>query len=158
MATGKEALAASSALTITLNSLATSATVGRASTAVDNSSNLYLDALIEVTLALTTGTIGSDKAVYVYGYGSVDGTNYSEAVTGSDAGYTIDNPSGLPLLGVVPFAAQSLTRRSRPLSVAAGFGGVLPLKWGIVVVNFTGIALAGSGNSAAFNGLSVTMV
>jgi hypothetical protein len=107
---------------------------------------------------LTTGTIAGDKCVYVYGYGSIDGSNYSEAVTGSDAGYTIDAPTGLSLLGVIPFAAQSLTRRSRPLSVAAGFGGILPLKWGIVVVNNTGIALAGSGNSAAFNGLSVTMV
>lgn len=157
MATVKEALASSTGLTVTLASLASSATAGRASVAVDNSSNLYLDALVEVTAVLTTGTIGNDKAVYVYAYGSLDGTNYSEAVTGSDAAYTMDAPSALPLLGVIPFSAQSLTRRSRPLSVAAAFGGILPTKWGIVVVNFTGIALAASGSAAIYTGLTATV-
>lgn len=156
MATVKESLGASTAITVTIDSLASSQTVGRASTAVDNSTNLYLDALVQVKVVIPTGTPANDKAVYVYAYGTVDGTNYGEAVTGTDASYTVDNPTGLPLLGTIPVGAQSITRYSRAFSVAAAFGGVMPVKWGLVVVNFSGIALS-TGCSAVYAGLTATV-
>lgn len=150
----KELLPASAALTITLANLATSAVgVGRSSAAVSNGSDLYEDVLIEVLATLTTGTIStSGPSVDVYGYASLDGSGYSEGVAGTDSGYTIGDPSALPRLGTIPFSAQSQARRSRPLSIAAAFGFV-PAKFGIVVVNNTGIALAGSGNAAIMLGL-----
>lgn len=156
MATVKEALGASTSITCTIDSLASSATVGRASTAVDNSTNLYLDALVEVKIVLAAGSPASDQVVYVYAYDSVDGTNYAEAVTGTDAGYTIDSPTVLPLLGLIPFPAGGVTRRSRAMSVATAFGGVMPSKWGIVVVNFTGLAFS-TGCAVTYSGLTATV-
>ena len=44
------------------------------------------------------------------------------------------------------------------ISIARLYGGVLPRKWGIVVVNSTGAALAGSNNSACFTGINLVSV
>jgi hypothetical protein len=63
MATQKQALGASAALTITLNSLASSATAARESTVVDNGTNLYMDALVTVIAKLAAGSPANDKAV-----------------------------------------------------------------------------------------------
>jgi hypothetical protein len=145
------------AITITLNSLASSQTVGRASTAVDNTSNLYLDALVSLILPLGAGTPANDKATYVYAYGTTDGSNYSEGVSGSDASFTINNPSGLKMIGVIPMPTGGITYNGGPYSVAQAFGGVLPEKWGIVVVNYSGLALASSGCSANYQGASATV-
>ena len=138
------------ALTVTLASLASSATAGRESTAVDNRTNLFLDALVTVKIKLTTGTPGNDKAVYVYAYGSVDdGTTYPDAVTGTDAAITLNDPVNLRLIGVINAVAQSTTYKSGPFSVAAAFGGVLPAFWGIVIRNYTGIAFTATGGDHA---------
>jgi len=160
MASIKEAFASPVNFTLTLASLASSATAGRESTKVDNSSNLYLDALVYVKIVLTTGTIGNDKAVYVYAYGSLDGTNFADTVTGADAAITMNDPTQLRLIGVINAVAQSTTYKGGPFSVASAFGGVLPPSWGIVVRNYTGIALTGTeGNHGyTFVGVSATVV
>lgn len=130
------------ALTITLASLASSATAGRASTAVDNSANKFKDALVMVTLKLQAGTIANDKAAIVYAYGSVDaGTSFTGGVTGTDANYTMDDPTVLVPIGILPMPTQSLTYIGGPFRVAWAFGGILPKKWGIFIRNYSGIAL-----------------
>lgn len=159
MATVKTAYASNAAITCTLNSLASSQTAARASTYVDNSSNLYLDAQVSLILPYGSGTLSGDENVYVYAYGSTDLTNYSGGVTGSDASYSLQTGgvTVLPLIGVCPILAASTTYYAGPYSVAQAFGGMLPERWGIVVVNYTGIALASSGASANFNGLNATV-
>ncbi len=150
MSDTKESLPAVVSLTITLNSLASSATAGRESTAVDNTTNLYLDALVEVLLSFPNSAPANDKAVYLWAYDSLDGTNYAGTCTGSDAAYTRQNPTVLALLGVIPVPTQNIPYRSRAFSVAQAFGGVLPPKWGIVVQNYAGQTLNASLNSAQF--------
>lgn len=138
------------ALTITLASLASSGTACRESTVIDNSSNLYLDALIQVKFKLANTTPANDKALYVFAYGTVDGgTTYSGLATGSDAAYTRDDPTTLRLVGVVPTPTQNISYCGGPWSVAAAFGGVLPAKWGIIIQNYTGAALTGTGSDHA---------
>jgi len=134
------------ALTITLASLTSSATAGRESTVVDNSSNLFRDALVTVAVKLQAGTIANDKAVIVYAYGTVDGgTIYTGGVTGSDAAYTMDDPTVLVAIGVIPCPTQSLTYRGT-FRVAHAFGGILPQKWGLFIRNYSGIALSATGS------------
>lgn len=129
--------------TLTLASLASSATGGRESTAVDNTTNKFLDAICQVSCKLQTGTPGNDKAIYIYAYGSVDGTNYTDNATGSDAAITLRDPTNLRLVGTIPVPdSGGLTYESQPFSVAQAFGGILPPKWGIVVRNYTGVALS----------------
>ena len=129
-------------VTITLTSLADSSTVGRQSTAIDNSSSRFLDVLITCKIALTTGTASAPNAVFVYAYASVDGgSEYPDAVTGTDAGITINNPTQLKLLGAVYAPTQSLGYKGGPWSFAALYGGRMPERWGVVVINDSGIAL-----------------
>lgn len=154
----KLAFGSATAMTITLNSLASSATAGRESTVVDNSTNKYLDALVEVLLSYPNSAPANDQAVYVYAYASLDGTNYSGGATGSDAAYTLRSPSVLAPLGTIPTPTQNIAYRSRPMSVANAFGGVLPSKWGIVVVNFSGQTLSASLNSAQYQGIYQTVL
>lgn len=144
------------ALTITLASLADSATVGRESTAVNNNTDKFLDALVAVKIKTqNSGTISAPSAVFVYAYGTVDDSEYPDAVTGADAGITINNPTQLKLLGTIYVAAINTTYKGGPWSVAALFGGKLPAKWGIVVINDCGTALSatGSDHTAEYQGV-----
>lgn len=141
MADLKQAFAASTAITITLASLAAGS--ARESAFVDNASNLFLDVLVYLQVGLQTGTPTGDKCVYVYVYGSEDGTNYTDNATGANAAITLRSPTNLRPLGVIATPdAGGLTYKSSPMSVAAAFGGVIPRRWGIVVLNSSGVALS----------------
>lgn len=139
------------ALTITLASLGSSATAARASTAVDNTTTLYEDALIFVKL--TSAAAGTSATGYanIYGYATVDGgTTYSENVSGTDAAITLVAPSNLVLLAQVNIVANAVTYRAGPFSFCRMYGlDRLPQKWGVVVANVSGAALnATAGNHA----------
>lgn len=144
------------AITCTIASLAASATVGRQCTVVDNTSNKFDDALL--TIIVTTGTVSSPVAVWVYIFGSEDGTNFDQddgVMGASDAAYTVNSSSNLR--GPVPISAPTSSKiYNKVISIAAFFGGVMPRKWGFVIVNNTGGALAGSGNSASYTGITET--
>ncbi|MGH7743852.1 MAG: hypothetical protein ACREQ5_03415 [Candidatus Dormibacteria bacterium] len=144
MATTLKPLFANSAnITCTIGGLAASATVGRSSAAIDNTSNLYDDALVTVQIKTGTGAPGGDKAVYVFVYGSEDGTNYEQEESNSpasDAGYTINSPTIFKQAASLPVLTAAKTYL-KVFTVAKFFGGVLPRKWGIIVVNNAGQAL-----------------
>lgn len=129
--------------TVTSTALATLASAGAwMSAVIDNSANLYLDALVKIDLTQNTGAAASDKACYVYVYGVIASGEYPDAVTGSEGTFTINSPTQLKLIGVISMPTQSATSyKSEPMSVAAAFGGQLPERWGIVVVNAVGMAL-----------------
>ena len=62
----------SQAITITLNSLVNDGK--RESTAVDNSTSLFLDAVVQVKIATNASNDSTgDKSVYIYAYGTADG-------------------------------------------------------------------------------------
>jgi hypothetical protein len=140
-------------ITITLASLAASATVGRESTAVDNTTNLFLDVLVQ--LFVESGTVSGNKQVLVFAYATVDdGTTYTEGCTGSNAGFTRNDPTNLVFLGAVPMPANATVYKSRPFSLAQAFGSV-PAKWGLAVFNDSGVALSGTAgnNKAIYQGV-----
>lgn len=123
--------------TVTMASLANNS--ARQSTEIDNSSNLFHDAL--VFLKVKTGASGttSTGTVNVYAYATVDnGTTRTENAGASDAAITLTAPPNARLIGIVNAVANSTTYYGGPFSVATAFGGVLPEKWGIVVENKTG--------------------
>jgi hypothetical protein len=139
------------ALTITLASLASSATAARASTAVDNTTTLYEDALIFVKLTSAAASTSATGYANIYGYATVDnGTTYSENVSGTDAAITLVAPSNLILLAQVNIVANAVTYRAGPFSFCRMYGlDRLPQKWGIVVANVSGATLnATAGNHA----------
>ena len=60
------------------------------------------------------------------------------------------------LIGVIPTPTGGVTYYGGSWDVAAAFGGLLPEKWGIVVVNYSGLAIGSSGASANYQGINST--
>lgn len=148
-------------LTVTnLHSLANSATTVWRSAAVDNTSDLWEDAQVVVTLAFSGTAPGNSRCAYVYAY-SGDGSDYARPANGSEGTTTIPdvttNANALRLLGVVPYNTTGETVRTCAFSVAAAFGGSLPPKWGVCIVNHSGAALASSGSSVVWRGVRRTV-
>lgn len=161
MATVTTNYAAAASLTLTVTSLADGGY--RESTAVDNSSNKYVDALVGGKIQIGAPT--ADGTIAIYAYGSYDGTEYTAGVTGTDGTITwgttgstgLDGFNNLPLLGVISVDATDDNDDARwgPYSVAQAFGGILPTKWGVVVKNSTGASLhaTGTNNECQFMGI-----
>lgn len=156
MATQNIAYSSQTSITITLASLATAA--ARQSTVVDNTSNLYLDALVTVQVIFANTALSADQVAYVYAYGGDQGGSpiYTGGATGSDGSYTMTSPTPLKLIGIIP-AVQNATVTAGPFSVATGFGGQLPSKWGIVVYDNAGPAFTAGTNTATFYGITGTV-
>lgn len=142
MATVKEQFGAVTSLTVTgFNSLAGGSYA--TSDAVDNTSDLFLDVLVEVTVADIVEA--GNKQVLVYAVSSVDGTNYSDNQSG--------NPQSMAFVGALPMNGTG-PWRSRAMSLASAFGGSVPPKWKLVLMNDNSTtALAGSGNSVQYRGV-----
>jgi hypothetical protein len=155
MATIKTAYSTTNtAITITLAALGNNA--GRSSAAVDNSTNLYLDAVLRCKVGIGT-TTGTDNAVYVYGYGSEDNVNFGGNFTsGTDAAITTSGANFVPL-GVISTATfPPVTSTDYTLyvgSVANSFGGNLPKYWGVAILNASGGSLV---NTAANHAITYT--
>lgn len=152
----KTAYAAATALTIAVNSLANSSTAGRQSTVVDNSSNLYNDALVSVKVTSGASGVSASGFVAVYAYASADdGVTYTGNAGASDAAIT--NATILRFLGRFAVVANSTVYVGGPFSVASAFGGCLPKSWGIAVLNSSGATLSATGNSVAMQGVYNTV-
>lgn len=130
-------------LAITLASLAS--TAQRQSSVVDNSSDLFLDVLLSITMRSAGASTSTTGAVNLYAFGTVDGgSNYSEGAGASDAAITLTSPPNVRLIGIVNVVANSTNYRAGPFPIAAAFGGVMPQKWGIIAENKSGATLDGS--------------
>lgn len=139
------------ALTLTLASLASDSTLlaGRASTAVDNTTNLDLDHLLAGAIATgTSPTVSTTIEVWVYSVASIaSGTpTYVDSITGTDANKTMTslNVKNSAMRFAALFTVDATTGRNyflAPVSVASLFGGSLPPFWGVFVVQNTGVAL-----------------
>lgn len=139
------------ALTITYTSLGN--TNMRQSTAVDNTVNLFLDALVQLKFKTAAAATSANGYVAVYAYGTSDGgTDYTDGATGIDGAFTPTVPTNVRLIGIINAVANSTTYVGGPFSVATAFGGVLPDHWGIIVENQTGAALDAAVASAWYQG------
>jgi len=144
-------------ITCTLTSLANNGQQGSAS--IDNTSNLFLDAFVQLKIKTASSAVAATGSINVYAYGTADGgSDYSDAVTGTNAGQTLTSTPNVRLIGVINAVANSTTYVGGPFSVAAAFGGVLPDHWGIVVENKTGAAFDGTTASAWYQGLQQSVV
>jgi hypothetical protein len=115
----------------------------RESTAIDNSSDLFQDVLVQLKIKSGASGVSSSGVVNVYAYGTVDPATptYADNCTGTDASVTLVVPPNLRVIGQLNVVANATTYKSMPMSVAAAFGGVMPTKWGIVIENKSGAAL-----------------
>src|SRR5581483_2433704 len=152
--------ATNTSMTVTsLNSLAnsTSASTGIwGSAAVDNTTNLDVDELVTVQLTSGASGVSASGNALIYVYGGIAGTTTcTDGMSGSQGTQTITNPTNLILAYTCNIVANATVYTCGPFSVANAFGGVVPGKWGVVVRNQSGAALAASGNSVLYDSLQM---
>jgi len=114
------------------------------SLAVDNTSNLFLDALVSVTIKTSASALSAGANIAIYAAGTTDGgTTYGggEANMGTDAGVTLTSPNNIVLIGIINAPSTSAVYTKSAMSVAQAFGGILPDHWCLVFVNNTGQTL-----------------
>lgn len=115
---------------------------GRAGTAVDNSTGLYISA--DIRVKVKTGASGTSSTGYVgvYLIRSEDGTNYDDSFGGTDAAYTAVNAI---LLGNIAVSANATTYVKT--FDTAELGITLPAKWSIGIMNNSGGTLDSTGGN-----------
>ena len=111
----------------------------------------FSDLLFFAKVKTIAGTIASDQAVYVYGYGDLGDSVYPDAITGADAAITLTSPTQLGTLGRIKVPTANISHKAGPFSFRAISGGTLAPHGGIVILNRTGLAF-----SATAGDLSVT--
>lgn len=140
-------------ITITLASLTNTSV--RGSVVVDNTTNLFLDALVQVQIKSGAASTSANGFANIYAYGTVDAADslYTEGSSGTDQSITLTVPTNARLIGTLNMVANAVIYVSEPFSVAAAFGGVLPEKWGIFVENQSGGTFDGTTAFAYYQGV-----
>ena len=158
----KIAYAASANLTITLASLAASATwvTGREGVLVDNTSNLYLDYLLSGKITVGDGPTAGQIRVYVIAM--LDDANWPDVVTGADADLTISSVmtrDNICKLGAVISADATVDAvyHFGPFSVANLFGGKCPAKFVVFITHSLVQAIAAAGQQVTQKGVYDTV-
>lgn len=125
--------------------------------AVDNTSNLFLDAYVYIAAAV--GTVASPKVINVYGSFSEDGTNYlgnsatTDAYAGADAAVTLGSPTIFTAPFYFPTQQSTVTAKLVIPSVCKLLGVLmLPRKWGLIIENQSGAAFTSI--SASYTGVN----
>jgi hypothetical protein len=131
----KLAYAADAAFTITLASLATSATwvAGREATSVSNGTNKYLD--YEITGKITTGTTPTSGDIRLYGVKPINDTpTWPDVFDGTDSAETVTNTSILDKI-VTLWSSGNTTTSDIAYPIISAL--TLAQAWGFVPDNFT---------------------
>jgi hypothetical protein len=144
-----------------LANLGSSATLvaGRESTQVDNTTNQFMDAIVQGNVSVgTTPTTNTTINIYLYGADTSLGTTAIDTLDGTDSAETLTNSgvlySALKLGAVINVLVNTTNVKYNiaPFSVAQLFGGVLPKFWGLYVAHNTGVNLRNDAvNTNAFS-------
>jgi hypothetical protein len=150
----KNAYGTKTTITCTLTSLANAA--ARESTVIDNTTNLFIDALLRVK---TNGQAGGTGTLEVYAYAALGDTSYTDGATGSDAAFTAANIKNARLVGIIAMNVATAVIAGT-MSVAVAFGGVMPDKWGLLFKNNSGAALSATAGDHVieYEGVYATVV
>ena len=167
MAETKVTYGTRTAITIDPSSLAASSTfvAGVESAEQDNTSDLFLDVLVEGRVtghASTAPTIGQQIQVYVWGSNVSLGTAAIDVLDGTSSAETLAHVAVRDSLRLasamtVTVASAGLTYYCLPFSVAALFGGSMPKYWGLFVAhNHNGALAASQSNQFWKTGITAT--
>ena len=153
MTTTNISYGANTSLTVTgLASLASSATAGWQSDLIDNRTTKAMDYLIEFTLPMANTAAANDKAVYVFicpAYNDGSSWYYTDGGTttlpsGTNGSYTIGATNNLLLIKSFNYVATQQTIQGT-VALSQAFGSTIPQGFSIIIVNYSGAAMASSG-------------
>lgn len=137
-------------ITMDLANLGTSSTwvAGRESSQVDNTSDKYIDALVDGSISVgTTPTANTVINVFVYASDTSLVATPIDVIDGVDSAETITNTGVLYSMFRLGAAINVLAATSdiaypiAPFSIAQLYGGVMPKYWGLFVAHNTGVNL-----------------
>jgi hypothetical protein len=150
MADIKSHVQTAAALTVTgLATLTTGSYVTSAE--INHATNDPLDVLID--LAITCGTTTGNEQCVIFAVGSIDGTNFGKSV--SDSGLTSADEAEMHFVGSLPLVGNTAAHR-KIFSLAAAYGGILPVKTKLVFKNDSGATFtAGAVQIAEVWGIAV---
>jgi len=117
----------------------------------------FLDATILLQLSIGAGTLGGQRAAFVYAYANAGGTEWPDGVAATASAITLFNPTNLVRIATIFFSAQSQTRGKVIPSLAGALGNV-PQQWGLVIENNTGITFdtTSANHKIVYQGQAVT--
>jgi len=150
-----------------LSSLASSATfvAGRESDEIDNTSTLFIDALVkgQVTVGTTPSATSTAIQIYVWGSDESLGTTPIDVLDGVDSAETLTNTgvlnNALAFAFSIPIlqTTSDITYDITPFSVKELFGGIMPKFWGLFVSHDTTVNLNATNDDLfSFNGVTFT--
>ena len=149
----KLAYAASSALTQTaLDALASSAThvAGWESDAIDNSTNLYLDYIINAKIQVESAGLAAGQ-IRLYLVAELEDASWPDVFDGTQSAETVTDTEIRDAICRLATVTDTDSTASRTYylnvpSVAAVFGGTVPRKFVIFLTQSTGAALESTGD------------
>lgn len=166
MPTATPSYSSNIAITFDISSLAASSTfvAGRESTQIDNTSDKYMDAIVNVKgiagHASTAPTVGQMMRLFVWGADTSLATTAIDVLDGTDSAETLTHVGVLNSLHEVPsavvtVATANLLHYFQPFSVCEVLGlRVLPKFWGLFFAHNHNGALAGSQSGLfSYNGI-----
>lgn len=165
MTTVNIAYATKATITCGVASLATSSSLvaGRESSQIDNSSNKYVDAMVNGYICVgTTPTAGKQIVVYIAGAQESFATAGVDVLDGTDSAETITSAGlGNAFLKIgaiitVDAATSDIKYPFTISSVAAIFGGVMPKFWELFVAHNTVAALNATAGNHLFEYTGIT--
>lgn len=140
-----------------LSALASSASAGRQSAAIDLTAGgvKVVNGLIRFRFKLATGgTLANDKAVYLWIFGSHDGTNWPQAngnaVSGTDSALTTTGIEDMVRMARIAVDVSSYTTGAdrffeiNPVPISTFFGSAIPKKIAFGVRDYSGIPFTNS--------------
>jgi hypothetical protein len=169
MASIKIAYSSATTITMDLSALATSTTfvAGVESAQIDNTTNLYDDAIVQGLFTVgTTPTTNTSLNVYVWGSHTSLATTALDVLDGTSSAETFASATALVnavyLASVNPVIATTSDTSYivKPFGVAQFFGGVLPQYWGLYVAHNMVAALrtnASNTDSFKYTGITYTV-
>jgi hypothetical protein len=163
VATNKIGYGTEVTLTLTLTSLASSATLvaGRESTAVDNTSTLAVDYLVSGKTKMGAAAPTANTFLEVWVYAEIEDTpEYPDPFDGIDSAETATSRNWLmaaaKLAVVVTFdATANQVYGIAPFSVAQLYGGNVPKRWGLFITQGSGQALSSTAGDHVFSAMPI---
>lgn len=118
--------------------------VGRESTAIDNSGNKYLDYLVSGKIRVNTSLPSTwGRTIQIFAIGACDGVTWPDVLTGADSeialsSITHKNTICRFVAELIIDATVGATYWFSAISIAAIFGGIVPIKFQLFIVQNTG--------------------
>jgi len=151
-----------------LHSLASSTTAGWCSAAIDNTSDKFLDAIINIVLDPANTSPSGDKAFYFYGWGTGNSSYYpstgasSSGTTGTQGALTFPNITTTPILikpvQTLLYGVADTVINGNAFSMCEMMGWrALPRYWGLACLNYSGATLHSANNRIGWYGLYNTV-